>query len=150
MANDRALRRRLGMTPIEWLVAIAVFGILGAIAIPQVLSAREKALRQACENLFWSINAALAGECFPPVFPVGRAEDAARGTVEARSDVSNPRQRGEPAFVNEGGDATACQVVVAAESPNLIVVSQRPNAESEVRSYRIEADSCPDLPAQFE
>ncbi len=58
----RTQTNEAGFTMIELLLVIAVVGILSAIAVPQVLGAREKARVATCDGLFHGLDEEIANE----------------------------------------------------------------------------------------
>ncbi|MFN7953915.1 MAG: zinc-ribbon domain-containing protein [bacterium] len=137
-----------GLGAILLLVAIpfglAVIGILAAIAIPQLLGAREKARAATCDNVYVALNGEVANELDAAMH--GRTGKCAATTNDAvvscmmrtHADEDNPRNRNQRAYTTAPGDS--CQVQLSPLSSNGVTFSQIPNPSRPTRTFSIQVE----------
>lgn len=101
--KSSAMRRQSGFSLIELMVAIAIVGMLAAIAAPQLLGAREKAKHESCLNAMHVLDAELVNRlenqnALSDGDAALNAIDQALKQIEASENATNPRDFSLPAF----------------------------------------------------
>ena len=140
-----------GFTMVELLVVIAIIGVLGAIAVPQLVGAREKTRFNACDAFFHTLDPELINtleQLEGEGHPTPANETISRVTQRANGDgARNPRNLTQVGFVHATSSVLpsiddGCQVYFydgtpASGRPPTIVVTQYHDV---IRSFQIAMD----------
>ncbi|MBI4440313.1 type II secretion system protein [Candidatus Woesearchaeota archaeon] len=143
--NDLGGYRRgeKGMTLIELLVGVGIISVLSAIAIPNLLGAREKAKKAACEALMDPARSELSNRLDTAISEgIGDGYTAAGDFSEGHEEL-NPRNKSQNAYVNVQQEPIAatgnlrpddCQIyIISKPGRNVIALIQNLNG----RTYKI-------------
>ena len=96
---DSYRRGEKGMTLIELLVGVAIIGTLSAIAIPQLLGAREKARTSACQALYAPAITELTNSLENALEEGLDSRDVVQSYLQNHRNEKNPRNKEQKAYI---------------------------------------------------
>lgn len=117
---------------IELLIVVAIIAIIAGIALPQLLGAREKAWRAACDDNYKALSGELQNEIDTEISKANpnAASDVLDLVVTRHSDV-NPRNKADVAYqdINACGSfvapaSTSCRVLLCYAGSSTIEAQQ--------------------------
>jgi type IV pilus assembly protein PilA len=136
------MKREQGFTLIELLVVIAIIGILSAIAIPQLLGARDKARTATCDDV---MRPGVTGEVGNELDGIlnGGTGNCGSGTnstvitcvLNKHTSEKNPRNRNQLAYTSGAGGT--CQVRLTTLSTNGITFTQLAQVGGTTRTFSV-------------